>query len=262
MGIMVEQRTLAWNFPAGNEDIIYVLYDFTNISAADAAAYNTLDPSIQAEVAAVGAAFQTGVSDVLGTNLPSGGYRIDSVFAAFSIDPDVGNAGTNSSTAILPFSMGVAYKSDFSEPTWFFPPDIHGAPFSATPGFVGVKYLKSPIDPETGDEVGLSLFSNTQNGGTAFPDPVGVSQLWRYLSGRVDPLEGDRACSFADPIETKLCFLVQNPIDTRFYQSSGPFSLEPGQSTTIVVAFVHAAALKPRSLRSLAPHSSLVFAKW
>jgi hypothetical protein len=264
MGIMIEQRTLAWNFPAGNEDIIYVVYDFVNITASDPAAYEGLrvqceaskalasDPAVQcnidcdaykAEVAAIGAQYQAGIADRLGVNLPDGGYRIDDFYASFSIDPDVGNAGTNSSTAILPFDMGVAYKSDFNEPTWFYPPDINGAPFGPWPGYVGVKYLKSPIDPATGNQVGLTLFSNTENGATAFPDPVGVSQLWRYLSGNVTAIEGDRVCSQANPIANKLCFLVQTPIDTRFYQASGPFSINPGEGSTIVVAFVHAAPL-------------------
>ena len=70
-----------------------------------------------------------------------------------------------------------------------------------------------------------------------------MSQLWRYLSGNVTTLEGDRICSQPNPKVVKLCFLVQNPIDTRFFQSSGPFSLNPGERGTIVVAFVHAAPL-------------------
>jgi hypothetical protein len=264
MGIMIEQRTLAWNFPSGNEDIIYVVYDFINITSGNASDYDGLrttceadkataaDPAVApnidctayaAEIAAIGAQYQAGVADRLGVTLPANGYTIDSMYASFSIDPDVGNAGTNSSTAILPFDMGVAYKSDFNEPTWFYPPDINGAPFGPYPGYVGVKYLKSPVDPATGNQIGLTLFSNTENGATAFPDPTGVSQLWRYLSGNVTALEGDRICSQPNPKVSKLCFLVQNPIDTRFYQSSGPFSLAPGQKGTIVVAFVHAAPI-------------------
>lgn len=245
MGIMIEQRTLQWNFPAGNEDIIYFIYDFTNISSSVVADYAAAfpDPAVAAGVAAIGAQYQAGIAEVLGVTIPPGGYRIDSVYAAFSIDPDVGNAGVNASTVILPFQMGIAYKTDFNEPTWFYPSDINGAPFGPFPGYVGIKYLKSPIDPATGLQVGLTMFSNTLNQVTGFPDPVGVSQLWRYLSGRVDPLQGDNACTVANPIQSRLCFLFQAPADTRFYQSSGPFSLEAGQSATIVVAAVHAAPL-------------------
>jgi hypothetical protein len=158
------------------------------------------------------------------------------------MDPDVGDATSNYSTAILPFNLGIAYKADFLEPNWQFPPDIFGAPFAAAPGFIGVKYLKSPINPTTGQEVGLTMFSNTVNLDTGFPDPVGVVQLWRYLSGNVNPALGDNNCNVGgDPKVKKLCFLYQSDTDTRFYQSSGPFSLAPGGSATIVVAYVQGA---------------------
>ncbi len=237
MGILVEQRGLAWNYPAGNEDIIYWIFTFYNISASDPAAYSALDPGIQSEIAGLGASWVAETESRLGVDIPAGGYRIDSVFAAFAMDPDVGNNfRVNASTAILPFDMGLAYNTAFDEPTWLFPPDIFSPPFGAFPGFVGVKYLKSPLD------LGLSLFSNTTNS-AQFPDPVGVSQLWRYLSGRIDPGQGDPVCDVNPPIQRKLCALRQQPDDTRFYQSSGPFSLDPGQSASIVVAYVHAAPI-------------------
>jgi hypothetical protein len=236
MGILVEQRGLAWNFPSGNQDIIYFIYTFTNITASDPTAYAGLDPAVRGEIADIAAGWVAETESRVGVDIPSQGYRIDSVFAAFAMDPDVGVAGTNASTAILPFSMGVAYKTDFNEPTWFFPPDINGPPFGPYPGFVGVKYLKSP------QNVGLTLFSNTTNS-SQFPDPVGVSQLWRYLSGRITPSEGDPTCDINPPITRRLCALKQTPDDTRFYQSSGPLSLAPGESSTIVVAYVHAAPI-------------------
>jgi hypothetical protein len=234
MGILVEQRGLAWNYPSGNEDIIYFIYTFYNISASDPAAYADLDPAIRDEIAGLGADWVAATEDGQGVDIPPQGYTIEQVYAAFAMDPDVGNASVNASTAVLPFSMGVAYKTDFDEPTWFFPPEINGPPFGPYPGFVGVKYLKSPQD------VGLTLFSNTTNS-SQFPDPVGVSQLWRYLSGNITPSEGDPVCDINPPIERKLCALKQSPDDTRFYQASGPLVLEPGASATIVVAYVHAA---------------------
>ena len=242
MGIMVEQRGLAWNFPSGNEDIIYFIYKFYNITASDPSAYSSLDPAIRDEIAALGASWVEEVESLQGVDIPSQGYTIEQLYAAFAMDPDVGNASVNASTAVLPFSMGVAYKTDFDEPTWFYPPEINGPPFGPYPGFVGVKYLKSPVDPNTGEEVGLTLFSNTTNS-SQFPDPVGVSQLWRYLSGNITPAEGDPVCDINPPIERKLCALKQQPDDTRFYQASGPLVLEPGTSATIVVAYVHAAPL-------------------
>ncbi|HMJ58223.1 MAG TPA: T9SS type A sorting domain-containing protein [Gemmatimonadales bacterium] len=247
MGILVEERGVAWNYPTGNEDIIYFLFTFYNVTASSCAVYGNLFPhvqdlirrtALQNEICAVGQNFQSRNEAVFNFNIPDGGYAIDSLYSAFSMDPDVGDAGANYSTAILPFNMGVAYKADFLEPNWSFPPDIFGAPFVSSPGFVGVKYLRSP--KVGGVEVGLSMFSNTRNAATGFPDPVGVIQLYRYLSGKVSPALGDNPCT-VNPITQKMCFLDQAFTDTRFFESSGPFTLAPGESQTIVVAYVHAA---------------------
>jgi hypothetical protein len=250
MGILVEERGLAWNFPTGNEDIIYFVFTFYNITANDCAVYDDLFPhvadagrraALQNEVCTVGQNFQTRNEAVFSSvEIPDSGYAIGNLFAAFSMDPDVGDAGVNYSTAILPFNMGIAYKADFLEPDWAFPPDIFGAPFAASPGFVGVKYLKSPVGAG-GGEVGLTMFSNTRNTGGGVPDPTGVIQLFRYLSGNQSPAAGDVPCTVADPQFRKLCFLDQAFGDTRFFQASGPFVLGPGEAQTIVVGYVHAA---------------------
>lgn len=240
MGILVEERGLAWNFPTGNEDIVYFLFTFYNITARNCSVYSGLDPAIQAEICQIGQNFQTRNEAVFNFDIPDGGYPIGNLYSAFAMDPDVGDAGHNFSTAILPFNMGVAYKSDFLEPNWSFPPEIFGAPFVAAPGFVGVKYLRSP--KVGGVEVGLTMFSNTRNAATGFPDPIGVKQLYRYLSGTVSTAAGDNPCTAGvNPATQGMCFLDQVEADTRFYQSSGPFTLNPGESQTIVVAYVHAA---------------------
>jgi hypothetical protein len=243
MGVLVETRGLAWNFPAGNEDILYFVFNFYNITASNAAVYADLDPAVRDEIAAIGSRYQSQIQTTLGVDLPDDGYTIEQTYAAFTMDPDVGDAAANYSTAVLPFSLAIAYKSDWLESGWVFPPDIFGTPFAPAPGFVGVKYLKSPADPVTGEQFGLTMFSNTRNAATAFPDPVGVTQLWRYLSGKVSPAAGDNPCSVTNPVERRVCFQDAESVDTRFYLSSGPFTLAPGQVFTIVVAYVHAAAL-------------------
>lgn len=228
MGIIVEQRSLAFNAPAGAEHTLFFIYKFTNA---------TNDPQF---IAANEAKF--------GIDLPDGGWRIDSIYAAFAMDPDVTtDALSNFSTAILPFNMGVAYKSDFVASDFNFQAEaqLYSAPFFPGPGFVGVKYLRSPVDPQTQQEVGLTMFSNTINGGD-FDDPSGPAQLWRYLSGNVSAAAGDQPCNI--PVQSgqprTLCYLLQSAADTRFFQASGPFSLEPGQSATIVVAYTHGAPVR------------------
>src|SRR5262245_58577111 len=169
MGIRVEQRSLAFNAPAGAEHTIFFIYRFTNI---------TNDPQFQA----------ANEDHFKPLSLPDAGLTIGNLYAAFAMDPDVTTHATdNFSTGILPFSMGVAYHGRFSTDDFNFAAraDLYAPPFFVGPGFVGVKYLKSPVNPATGRQVGLTMFSNTTNG-QPFPDPVGVKQLFRYLKGDVN----------------------------------------------------------------------------
>jgi len=241
MGLTVTQRSLAWNYPAGNESLIYFLYNFTNTTAAS-------DPQ--------GSEFQrlNEAQFFAGNNaLPDAGISFSEMYAAFSTDMDVtANAGQNFSTAVLPFDLGISYHGGFSAPEFTYSPDLFFAPFfTNAPGLIGVKYLKSPVSPVTEEEVGLTLFSATLNSTTGFPDPRTDKQLWRYLSGKVDPAKGDFPCNITpevvspDPanVQRSLCFLFQTSADTRFYQASGPFSMQPGDEATIVVAYIAAATV-------------------
>jgi len=246
MGIVVDQRTMGWNFPVGNEDIIYHVFTFYNVSASAASGkYNnsTIQPAVRAEIAAQGDAYRAAQLNRFNVQIPDTGYAIRDMYAAFAMDADVAVFNQDYSTAFLPFNIGSIYSGTFlPEVGWRFPEDIFGAPFYPAPGFIGVKYLLSPKDT-AGNEVGLTMFSATLNSGTGFPDPVGVRQLYRYLSGFVGPT--DNPCSpFTNPViarARRLCFLGQTQADARFYQGSGPFVLPAGESRTIVVAYIQAA---------------------
>src|SRR5690606_8556304 len=111
-------------------------------------------------------------------------------------------------------------------------------------GIVAMQYLKSPVNPATGEEVGLTSFSLTTNGGR-FSDPSTVERGWRYLSLNVDAGKGDPNCSFPDAEvqERRSCYLGQTPADVRMFVGSGPFSLDPGASATIAVAQYAAATV-------------------
>jgi hypothetical protein len=153
---------------------------------------------------------------------------------------DVAQADANYSTVVVPFALGNTYEHTFSGTAeWTFDPGIFGPPFFPGAGFVGVKYLKSPVDPATGQEVGLALFSNTINGG-AFDDASNVTQLYRYLSNNISTAAGDAACTF--PAASRICYVNNgSPDDMRFFQSSGPLTLGPGEFQSIVVAYIFAA---------------------
>ncbi len=229
MGILVEQRTLAWNYPLGNENIIYFIYKFTNV---------TNNPLFQRlnETRYFGGA----------NALPDAGWRLDSVYVAYDSDPDVTHDfDKNYATGILPFNLGLAYEGTFFEPEFDYGPAEFFPPFfTDAPGLVGIKYLKSPVDPATNQEVGLTSFSLHTNG-QPFPDPNSVQQGWRYISLNVDAGKGDPSCTFAiSEVKTRRsCFLGQVQSDVRFFIGSGPFSLNPGESATVAVAMYAAATV-------------------
>ena len=241
MGLLVEERALVWNYPVGAEDLVYFVYTFYNVTARNPAVYDGLDPAIRGEIASIGQDFQTRNEAAYGIEIPDDGYSITAAYAAFVADMDVGDPGSNYATPVIPFDMGVAYNSRFYEPSWFFPPDIFGPPFVPAPGFVGVKYLRSPFD-SAGRPIGLTIFSDLLNQIT-FPDAVGVKQLYRYLSGTSSPETGDGRCTYqGEQRKRHICFLGDFPADVRFFQSSGPLTLAPGQRESIVVAYIFAAA--------------------
>lgn len=226
MGIKVQQRSLAFNSPSGAEHTIFFIYRFTNA---------TNDPT-----------FQQLNESRFGVQLPDAGWTINNIYAAFAMDPDVTtHAGNNFSTAILPLNMGIAYHATFETDDFNYAAraDLYAPPFFQGPGFVGVKYLRSPVDPATKQQVGLTMFSNTTNG-PPFPDPVGVKQLFRYLKGDTQAAAGDPVCTIPNSVQVRLCALVQSQADTRFFEASGPFSLAAGQSAVIVVGYSHGAPVR------------------
>ncbi len=245
LGVVVEQRGMAWNFPAGNEDIAYFIYTFYNITTTNPAAYAAVRPGMRDILIQQANSFQQRNEATFGIDLPDAGYTINSMFANFSADMDVANAGVNFSSVNVPFALGYVYDHTFSRfPGWEFDPAIFSAPFFAGSGFVGVKYLKSPeIAP--GVEAGLTLFSNTINPSAgvpgSVPDPANTTQLYRYISGNQSTAAGDAPCNF-NPITTHICYINgTQETDMRFIQSSGPLTLGPGEFGSVVVAYIFAA---------------------
>jgi len=242
LGILVEQRGMGYNFPSGNEDILYFIYTFYNITSTDPAAYAAVRPGMREILVEAANRFHTINESRFSIDIPSTGYTISNFFAAFGADMDVAEAGANFASVNVPFSLGYTYEHTFSPASgWTFDPSIFSPPFFAGSGFVGVKYLKSPIDPVTGEEVGLTLFSNTINGG-AFDDASNATQLFRYLSNNISVAAGDAACNTGDPRATRICYINNGQEDDmRFFQASGPLQLLPGAFGSIVVAYIFAA---------------------
>jgi len=238
LGVVVETRGLGWNYPSGNEDIVYFVYTFYNVTTTDPAKYATVRPGMRELLLAKATEFQTKNEAQFGVQLPDGGYTIDSLFAAFAADPDVAAAGTNYSSVNLPFALGYTYERSFGVAAangWTFDPGIFSGNFFAGTGFFGVKYLQSPTG--AGE---IQLFSNTLNG-TGFNDAANTVQLFRYLSGNISTAAGDASCNTGNQRETRVCYIAPAAADSRFFQSSTPLRLGPGEFGSIVVAYIFAA---------------------
>lgn len=241
LGVAVETRGMGWNFPAGNQDIIYFIYTFYNITTTNPADYVGIRPDMQAILLSAAQDFQSENNAAFGVTLPTGGYTITDLYAAFATDMDVAEAGVNYASVNLPFALGYTYVENFAGlVSWTFPASIFSQPFFSGAGFSGIKYLKSPDGPGA-----IQLYSNTINGtpfSGAFNDPQNTIQLYRYLSGNISVAAGDQACNTGSPSVSHICWINNTQAaDMRFFQSSTGLTLPPGGQGSIVVAYIFAA---------------------
>jgi hypothetical protein len=248
LGVLLEQRGMGWNFPAGNEDIIYFVFTVYNITSTDPTDYAGVRPAMREILLERAAEFRKLNEEESGVALPQRGYPIEDAYVAFAADMDVGFVNLNYASVNVPFALGYTYDHRFGQehdPRWTFDPDIFGPPFFPGAGFVGVKYLSSPRD-SLGREMGLVNFSGYEGGsGRVFDEPVTTVQHYRYLSARLDPRAGDPQCNTGNPTVTHICFINQGfPSDMRFFQSTGPLTIQPGGSASVVVAYIFAAPVQ------------------
>jgi len=244
LGVVVETRGMGWNYPTGNEDIAYFTYTFYNITTTDPAAYVNIRPEMKTILLEKAQEFQASNNAAFGVTLPTTGYTINNMYAAFATDMDVATSGQNWSSVNLPFAMGYTYADKMAPASgWTFDATTFSGAFFPGVGFAGIKYLKSPVGPGA-----IQLFSNTVNGSPfsgAFNDPQNTTQLWRYLSANISVPAGDQPCNTGLPSSTHICWVNNTtPADMRFFQSSTSLSLAPGAQGTIVVAYIFAAPVK------------------
>jgi hypothetical protein len=243
LGIAMETRVLGWNYPSGNNDIIYFVHTFYNISSGCAADYAGIRPGMREELLALGHRFQDLNNTKFGITMPVCGYTLRNLYFNLAADPDVSSdAGNNYSSVNIPLQLGYAYEDGFrrTDGGYALPGGLGDPPFLPGYGFVGFKFLKTPL--VDGQEPGIRIYSGT-TGGSSFNDAVNVQQLFRYISGNINLVLGDGPCNYV-PATDHICFIKKDGhADTRQFQSTGPADLPPGGSVSIVATYIFASAV-------------------
>jgi len=214
--------------------------------------------------------------DTSGTG-QKGSFWIDSMYVAQWSDPDVGNLTDDLVGCDTVLSLAFAYNSSNN--------DLEYDNFALPPPAVGYDYFAGPAvaaSPTDSAIFGLRYVSGKRNlpmtsftytsGGSNLSDPrprnSGASQVYKMLRGYLPiagpdslypfppgttpdkfPLSGDpvSGTGFLDGLGTSYSLLAG---DRRFFLSSGPFSLAPGDTQEVVLAVL--AALGADRLSSLA----------
>jgi hypothetical protein len=193
----------------------------------------------------------------LSGSVPGGPYAIENAYIGIDSDMDIGvsfnddrtsrfiyqdNLATPEPGDSIPINMAFAWDDDFEE-----------SDFVGIPGFVGVKFLRSPgndgdgIDNDRDGLVDESPHNGTDDDGWVDEedevDEMGlVNYTWHIsrLGGLRDP-ESDEAVyrmMACDP--PRECGDTIESSEFRFLMSSGPFEWRPGMTVKVAAAYVFA----------------------
>jgi hypothetical protein len=186
--------------------------------------------------------------------------RLDSMFVVWWTDPDVGNYSDDFAGSDTTLSLGYAYNAN--------PRDDGYEPFNLPPPAVGWDFLQGPVNAQ-GDTLGMTAFVYFA-AGSDISDPdlgdyTGSLQWFNLMRGYrprpeypagdpfVDPTTG-QVTKFAltgDPVTGRGWIDGQQlpPGDRRLVLSSGPFSMQKGDTVDVVVGQI--AALGTNNLSSI-----------
>ncbi|MEO5617364.1 MAG: FlgD immunoglobulin-like domain containing protein [Candidatus Eisenbacteria bacterium] len=166
-----------------------------------------------------------------------GGNTLDSCYISQWADADLGGftddvVGSDTLPDLrgLPRSLGFIYNGTNRD-------DVYGDIVPA----LGVDFLQGPVSG--GDTLGLSSFAKYING----TDPLSAEETYNYMQG----LKGDGS-PIVDPFGNVTHYMVagdpfgppdinwvdSSPADRRFFLTSGPFTMLPGDSQEVVVAIM------------------------
>jgi hypothetical protein len=160
-----------------------------------------------------------------------GGNTLDSTYVSLWSDPDLGGAGDDLVGVDVDKSMGFVYNATNND-------NLYGS----SPPAVGFDFFRGPVADDGSTILGLASFNKYING----TDPNSRVQSYNYMKGLdaegnvlINPVTGQPTTYFhdGDPV-AGTGWLDTNPADRRLMLSSGPFTMEPGDTQQVVAAII------------------------
>lgn len=158
-----------------------------------------------------------------------GANTLDSAYVSIWSDPDNGGAGDDLVGVDTTLSLGYCYNATNND-------NVYGN----RPPAVGFDFFLGPV--VAGDTLGLASFNKYING----TDPNATQQSYNYMKGLnadgtpvIDPTTG-LATTYTNPGDpvAGTGWLDTNPADRRLMNSTGPFTMAPGDTQTVVTAVI------------------------
>ena len=169
-----------------------------------------------------------------------GTQTLDEMYISQWADPDLGGGAGFTDDLVgcdtlpdgtgKPRSLGYVYNSTNND-----------GGYGSAPPALGYDFFQGPrVGP---DPLGLTSFAKYING----TDPASAEETYHYMEGLgsdgggiTDPFgEPTKFMHAGDPVSPgPTSWLDTNPADRRFFMSSGPFTMAPGDSQEVVVAVV------------------------
>ncbi|GIV34009.1 MAG: hypothetical protein KatS3mg031_1544 [Chitinophagales bacterium] len=185
-----------------------------------------------------------------------GSSTIGSFYMAQWVDPDLGCYNNDYVGCDTSRSLGICYNGTATDP------DCASRGYGNTPPLVGVDYFEGPLsDPDSNGvrrQLGMSTFTYYNNDFTVQGNPETAVHYYNYMTGfwkdntcftqdAPDAYGGSQCTKYMFPSNPpdapyptfwSECSVNNIPADRRFLQSSGPFTLKPGDVNNITVGVV------------------------
>lgn len=162
-----------------------------------------------------------------------GGNRLDSMYVALWVDPDIGGPSDDVAGCDTTRGLGYAYNAT----------NLDGV-YGATPPAVGFDLLQGPVSQ--GDTLGMTAFVRYVSGA----DPQSPEETYHNMKGLRADGSPIHVCD--DPLQPVTTYdvsgldldappscsnwLDSGPSDRRFVLSSGPFTMQQGDTQVVIFA--------------------------